>query len=135
MIKIRDLNHVSLVVSDFEACRRFYNGVLGMDEVKTPFRHRVIWLRKGGAEIHCIHAEEAAQQPGDAGANPTPERDAARARHLAFEVEDMDETMRTLQEHGVEIVIGPRDRGDGVSQMYCFDPDGHLVELCTATPT
>ncbi|MCW5849378.1 MAG: VOC family protein [Anaerolineae bacterium] len=36
-----------------------------------------------------------------------------------------------LADHGVAVVLGPRGRGDGVTQMYCYDPDGHLIELHT----
>ncbi len=134
MIQIRDLSHVTLIVSDFEASRRFYGGVLGMDEVPTPFRHRVIWFRKGSAEIHLIHVSDASQAPADPQVDPTPERDIGRARHVAFEVEDLSETVERLKASEVEIVLGPRPRGDGVTQLYCYDPDGHLIELHSPLP-
>jgi catechol 2,3-dioxygenase-like lactoylglutathione lyase family enzyme len=34
-----------------------------------------------------------------------------------------------LQANGGELVGGPRPRGDGVTQVYLADPDGHVVEL------
>lgn len=133
MIRITDLSHVTLIVADHDASRRFYADVLGMEEARRPatFDPRIVWFRKGSAEIHLIHASIASQQPGDKTAHPTEERDLGRARHLAFAVEDVDAVARTLEEHGVPIVLGPRPRGDGAIQIYCHDPDGHLVELHT----
>jgi catechol 2,3-dioxygenase-like lactoylglutathione lyase family enzyme len=101
-----------------------------MAEVPRPktFDFDGKWFRSGNAEIHLIWAGEGKQAPGDAanlGANH------ARARHFAFEIADMDETVKHLQQKGIAIVTGPRPRGDGALQVYVFDPDGHLIELCT----
>ena len=136
MIHITDLNHVSIVVKDLQASRHFYGDVLGMDEVPRPatFNFKGAWFRKGGAEIHLIHIDDASQPPGDAAAQPTEHADIARARHHAFAVADIDEVIRVLREHDIPIVIGPRPRGDGAIQTFCFDPDGHLVELHTLPP-
>ena len=131
MIKISELNHVSIVVQDVERSRRFYCGVLGMQEAPRPatFKFDGAWFRSGSAEIHLIQVNAASQPPGDTPAQPDESRDIARARHHAFAVEDMNEVVRCLREHRVEIVLGPRPRGDGAIQTYCFDPDGHLVEF------
>ncbi len=136
MIKITDLNHVSTVVKDVARSRDFYCGVLGMQEVPRPhtFKFDGAWFRSGSAEIHLIQLNDASQEPGDAPAYPTPHADIARARHHGFAVEDMNEVVRCLREHNVEIVLGPRPRGDGAIQTYVFDPDGHLVELHTLPP-
>ena len=136
MIQITDIGHVTLIVRDPEASRRFYAGVLGMEEARRPsaFSPGITWFRKGGAEVHLLHEPIACQEPGDKPAHPDPERDHGRARHLAFVVRDVDETVRALSEHGVPVVLGPRPRGDGVTQIYVHDPDGHLIELHTPPP-
>jgi catechol 2,3-dioxygenase-like lactoylglutathione lyase family enzyme len=133
LIEITDLSHVTLIVRDPEASRRFYEGVLGMEEAERPagFDPSITWFRKGSAEIHLLHAPIAAQEPGDKPAHPEGRRDLGRARHLAFTVQDLDEVVRVLGERGVPVVLGPRPRGDGAIQLYCYDPDGHLVELHT----
>ena len=51
------------------------------------------------------------------------------ATHVALAVEDFDSHLARLRERGVELVGGPRDRGDGVQQAYVADPDGHVVEI------
>ena len=136
MIKISELNHVAIIVRDVEHSRRFYCGVLGMQEAPRPatFKFDGAWLRSGSAELHLIQLNDASQEPGDAPVHPDEHADIARARHHAFAVEDMNEVVRCLREHNIEIVLGPRPRGDGAIQTYCFDPDGHLVELVTLPP-
>jgi len=34
----------------------------------------------------------------------------------------------TLEQHGIAILGGPMLRGDGVEQLYLYDPDGYLLE-------
>jgi hypothetical protein len=41
----------------------------------------------------------------------------------------MDATIKTVEENDIPIAAGPRPRGDGASQLYIYDPDGHMVEL------
>ncbi|MEO8288036.1 MAG: VOC family protein [Chloroflexota bacterium] len=133
MIKILDLNHVTIVSKDVDASRRFYLGVLGMEELDTPkvFTHLSVWFHKGNAEIHLVHEPDSTQRPGDPPTNTEGERDWSKSRHFALAVEDIDEAKRTLEEHNIPIVLGPRPRGDGPMQMFCYDPDGHLIELHT----
>jgi catechol 2,3-dioxygenase-like lactoylglutathione lyase family enzyme len=37
--------------------------------------------------------------------------------------------LQHLHTLNVEIVSGPRQRGDGVQQVFICDPDGYLIEL------
>lgn len=136
MIQITDLNHVSLIVADVEASKRFYCDVLGMEETPRPatFHFAGAWVRRGGAELHLIQRSDAAQAAGDPPRRPRPDADVSRARHIGFAVADIEAALATLKAHGVEVVLGPRPRGDGVIQVYCCDPDGHLIELHSPPP-
>jgi catechol 2,3-dioxygenase-like lactoylglutathione lyase family enzyme len=133
MIEILDLNHVSLVVSDLDRSRHFYRDILGMDEVpRAPAAmYDIAWMSKGSAELHLIHSTESPQAPGDAPAPHPPGRDVSLVRHVALAVRDAGAVVQVLGEHNIPIILGPRPRGDGVIQIFCFDPDGHLVELHT----
>ena len=133
MVEITDINHVSLVIKDVAASRKFYCDILGMVEVPRPatFKFGGAWFRKGSAEIHLIQEDDAVQTPGDAAPKVNEHQDISLARHIGFAITDMDEVVNVLNRHGIPIVTGPRPRGDGVLQLYCHDPDGHLVELHT----
>jgi catechol 2,3-dioxygenase-like lactoylglutathione lyase family enzyme len=131
-VEIRSLDHAALYVKDVEKSRYFYGQVLGMQEVARPssFNFPGAWFRKGSAEIHIIGEEEpgraAALHPGGFARN---ELATGHAPHIAFEVSDLEEALRHLKQHNVEVVGGPRPRGDGVTQMYVLDPDNYIVEL------
>lgn len=133
MIEIIDLNHVTLVVRDLAAARHFYCDILGMEEVPRPpaAQYQIAWVRKGSAELHLIHRSESPQEPGDKPAPHPPGRDVSLVRHVALAVKDADAVVRVLNAQGIPIILGPRPRGDGVTQIFCSDPDGHLVELHT----
>src|SRR5690349_12238736 len=125
-VPIRALNHAALFVSDVARSRQFYRNVLELEEVPRPanFTFPGAWLRKGSVELHLIGETE----PGHAAqVQPGYSRDEyARGygSHLAFEVDDLDETMRHLRAQNVEIAGGPLNRGDGVQQIFISDPDG-----------
>ena len=125
------IHHVSLIVRDIAASRHFYCDVLGMAEVARPasFNFGGAWFRAGAAEIHVILEKDAAQEPGDAPVHPEPGRDATHARHFCFQIIDIDEMLGVLRDSQIPVAIGPRPRGDGATQTYVHDPDGHLVEL------
>ena len=42
---------------------------------------------------------------------------------------DLDEAIKSLAENNVPVAAGPRPRGDGATQLYIYDPDGHMIEL------
>ena len=60
---------------------------------------------------------------------PRPKPDPLGA-HVAFDVEDFDETKRTLKEMGIEFLEAPSNMGAG-RQLWIVDPDGNTVELRT----
>jgi catechol 2,3-dioxygenase-like lactoylglutathione lyase family enzyme len=131
VLSIQSLHHISLVVRDVAASKQFYCQVLNMQEAARPanFKFSGAWLRAGTAEIHLIQADDAIQAPGDGPAHPTDRHGPTFARHFCLQVNDVEQMLATLRLHNISIVAGPRPRGDGPTQTYVFDPDGHLVEL------
>lgn len=128
---IRKADHVALLIKDVERSRQFYTQVLGMQEIPRPktFDFPGAWLTRGGFQIHLIGEQvEGRTRATHPGYSPD-ELALGRATHLAFEVDDLDAAMQHLRAQGVEIVGGPRPRGDGVQQMYICDPDGYVIEL------
>ena len=130
-MEIRKLDHAAMLVKDVERSCRFYGQVLGMEQIPRPstFNFPGAWLSKGSFQIHLIGEAEAGRA---AQVNPGYRRDEmARGygAHVAFEVDDLEAALRHLRVHDVEIVGGPRPRGDGVQQLYICDPDGYIIEL------
>lgn len=129
MVRVKALQHCSLVVRDLERSRRFYGEVLQLEEVPRPsaFTFRGAWFRRGGTEVHLILAEDTTASPGFPEGGPA--KRTGLATHLAFEVEDLDGAWVALRRADIPILGGPMPRGDGVMQLYIEDPDGYLIEL------
>jgi len=127
-LRVKTLDHVTLVVKDLERSRKFYVDVLGMEPMDRPnFSFAGSWFQAGTTQIHLIleHAES-----GPAGLQD-PHGASSRSQHFAFEVADSRQAAQWLTEAGVPILSGPKARPDGAVQTFVQDPDGHVVELCS----
>lgn len=131
-IRVRYLDHVTLVVNDLDRSRQFYVGVLGMEEVSRPgFSFPGLWFQAGPTQIHLI---EEHPESGAAGLGAPKSGSVSRGHHFAFEVADAQAAIAALSDHGIALAAGPQRRPDGPTQIYVRDPDGHLVELFSHPP-
>ena len=131
-VGIKDIGHCGLYVSDLEATRAFYVGVLGMQEVARPasFTFPGTWFASGRAQLHAIVELEPGRVREYARVRPSGrELTEGFWTHVSLEVEDVDAAARLVQERGVPVVGGPILRSDGVKQFYILDPDGYMLEL------
>lgn len=130
-MNIHKADHAALLVEKVERSLQFYTQVLGMQEIPRPqnFDFPGAWVTSSGFQIHLIgeDTEGRARQvhPG----YQADELTRGYGTHLAFEVDDLAETIRHLNDRDIRIVGGPRPRGDGVQQLYICDPDGYMIEL------
>jgi catechol 2,3-dioxygenase-like lactoylglutathione lyase family enzyme/uncharacterized protein YunC (DUF1805 family) len=128
-MKVKSIDHVTLVVKDLERSRQFYVDVLGMREVPRPaFSFAGSWFQAGATQIHLI-----LEYPGSGPAgNPLAATQRnSRTHHMAFLMDDAEAALPYLKEKGVSILSGPKPRPDGYVQVFVTDPDGHVVELCS----
>jgi catechol 2,3-dioxygenase-like lactoylglutathione lyase family enzyme len=123
-MQITELNHVALFVSSVEASARFYGESLGLPVIPRPaFSFPGAWFRLGAQqELHLI-----------GGRLNAPVNEGSRAGHFAMQVRDIEATAKYLRGKGVGF-RGPAPRPDGALQIFLEDPDGHLVEFCSAVP-
>jgi catechol 2,3-dioxygenase-like lactoylglutathione lyase family enzyme len=127
MFHVKSLDHVTIVVRDLDATRRFYVDILGMQEVERPaFSFRGQWFQAGATQIHTILEFEGSGPAGSGSGNNS------RGHHFAFVVEDAAAWVARLAGFGVAPISPPRTRPDGAVQVFVQDPDGHLVELCSS---
>lgn len=130
-IGVKSLDHVTLVVTDLERSAAFYVDLLGMRRVERPvFGFPGLWFQAGTTQIHLILKHEKSSYAGLPDAPP--EAGAGRVFHFAFEVADCHAAVERLKSAGVR-VRGTGLRPDGCHQVWCYDPDGHVVELFSRT--
>ena len=112
------LQHVSISVGANGAAgaRRFYGGLLGLEERDVPPKldpSALIWFRVGGdLELHCMLRDERPPE----------------GAHFCLAIDgDLDELRARLEAAGVET----RDTTEiiGRPRFFCHDPFGNLVEL------
>jgi catechol 2,3-dioxygenase-like lactoylglutathione lyase family enzyme len=126
-IRVKHIDHVTVVVKSLEMSREFYVDVLGMQEVPRPrFRFPGLWFEAGPTQIHLI---EEHPESGPARVFVPEKCEISRTHHFAFEVDDAMAAAQRLQELGIPIAAGPKQRPDGPTQVYVMDPDRYLVEL------
>ncbi|MDH6057193.1 VOC family protein [Umezakia ovalisporum] len=111
-------NHVALQVKDFEASRKFYAEVLGLQPVPVPDNLKAIraWFRIGtDQQIHLLAGRTE------------PVVNDRNGSHFAVFVESIDKAEAFLKARNLP--YHAQTRFDGVRQIYVPDPDGYLVEL------
>lgn len=59
MIEYAHIHHVSLAVRDLEIAKKFYSGLLGMQEIeRPPFRSTGTWYAIGSQQLHLLQHPE-----------------------------------------------------------------------------
>ncbi|MFO1023249.1 MAG: VOC family protein [Planctomycetales bacterium] len=127
-IRVRNIDHYTIIVSDLERSKAFYCGILGMQEVPRPnFSFPGKWFQAGPTQIHLILAHEGSAPAGfpPSGTTASP----GRVTHLAFEIGDARAAAEYLPTRGVPLRGEPRHRPDGPLQVFITDPDGYVVEV------
>ena len=117
------VHHVSVCVSDLGRARQFYGAVLALRELPRPdLGFPGAWYAVGDAqELHLIVHPPSKTMRG------TPEIDG-RDGHFAFRVQNYDEMLARLREHGIAVIESPRNRTPW-AQIYVTDPDGNVIEF------
>jgi catechol 2,3-dioxygenase-like lactoylglutathione lyase family enzyme len=101
-----------------------------MQQVPRPaFSFDGLWFQAGKTQVHLILQFAGS---GPAGNLLAPDLRSSRTQHFAFEVDDAAAVLTQLHERQVPVLSGPKPRPDGYIQTFITDPDGHVVELCSA---
>jgi catechol 2,3-dioxygenase-like lactoylglutathione lyase family enzyme len=120
MIPLVRLHHVSFAVKDLPASKRFFGGVLGLPEMERPsFNFPGAWYSLGDRQLHLIVDQSAGREAADR---------ISRSDHMALEVSDVESVRKILRDAGVEFGEGG-NKALGMDQVFCRDPDGHVVEF------
>ncbi|MBD2213588.1 VOC family protein [Nostoc linckia FACHB-104] len=125
-MKINDIHHIAIICSDYERSKKFYVEALGFAIIEETFRaHRNSYkldLRVGDhSQIELFSFPNPPQRPS------TPE--ACGLRHLAFAVDDIEQTVIDLQSQGIEVENIRIDEITGKKFTFFKDPDNLPLEI------
>ncbi len=128
-MKLNKIHHIAIICSNYEASKDFYVRILGLKPIREVYRAErdsyKLDLEVGGQyQIELFSFPNPPERPS------YPE--AAGLRHLAFEVDDLDEAVSYLVEQQIQpepIRIDP-----STNKKYTFfsDPDSLPIELYEA---
>ena len=121
-------SHVALNCRDIDTTARWYRDLFGFRTARVVRvgDDRIVFLRAGDAYLELFGAKGAAA----AGTADGP-AEAGRARHLAFQVDDVDEFTAGLGA-GAPVTLGPLSFDEfipGWRTVWVRDPDGVVVEV------
>jgi glyoxylase I family protein len=122
---LKRIDHIEIVPQDFERSLAFYRDVLGFKlhhriAIDSPPMTEVVYMRQNDSVIELLRAVPPIPRNhryGQAGYNA-----------MAWEVDDMEATLRELAKKGVAPTWGPRTR-EAFIRAEIADPDGNAIEL------
>jgi glyoxylase I family protein len=126
MLKLNKIHHIAIICSNYELSKRFYVEILGFNVIREIFRKERNSY-KLDLEVGGQYQIELFSFPNPA---PRPSRpEAAGLRHLAFEVDNIDEAIFHLNE--LDVVTEPVRIDETTGKRFTFftDPDGLPLEL------
>jgi catechol 2,3-dioxygenase-like lactoylglutathione lyase family enzyme len=123
------LHHVTLSVSDADWVSQWY-----VDTLEFVERERFTLTRPNGSQIQVVRVEAPGLQMNisefDGSVAPNRTVDEQGWRHLAFQVDNVDQTYQRLQAEGVEFLTEPFTYDPpGYRIAFFRDPEGNILEL------
>ncbi len=126
MIKINKVHHIAIICSDYEVSKAFYTTVLGFSIIREVYRkERDSWKLDLG--LNGEYLIELFSFP-----NPPPrvsKPEARGLRHLAFEVDNIEDAVGWLNENKVVVEPVRIDEFTGKKFTFIADPDGLPIEF------
>jgi len=122
---LRRQHHIAIIATDWEKTRSFYVEKLGFTLIREVWREQqqdyLRMLRLGETTLEVFIKPNAPMRV----TNP----EALGLRHLAFHVENAEETAAWLEGMGIETEPIREDRVNGGRFTFFRDPDGLPLEL------
>ncbi|KRN57787.1 MULTISPECIES: SMU1112c/YaeR family gloxylase I-like metalloprotein [Carnobacterium] len=124
-MNLQTIHHVAIIVSDYQRSKEFYVEKLGFKIIRENHRKErndvKLDLKLGASELEIFampNSPKRVSQP-----------EACGLRHLAFKVEEIEETIAELTALGIPCEPIRIDDYTGEKMTFFFDPDGLPLEL------
>ncbi|MDP1767339.1 MAG: VOC family protein [Nitrospirota bacterium] len=127
-MKVTKLLHTRMRVSDLDQTIRFYTTVLGLEVIERKTSPRGSQL----AFLKVPNSDELIELTSFPPSGPVKVQEDLV--HLAFQVENMDDTITSLTARGVTITDGPTQTSSGSRFIFIDAPDGYEIELIERPP-
>lgn len=119
------IHHVAIICSDYEISKEFYVEKLGFEIIREIYREErqsyKLDLKIGESQIELFSFPNSPKRPS------YPE--ACGLRHLAFEVDDIEEAVKELKGKNIQVEEIRIDEYTEKKFTFFNDPDGLPLEL------
>lgn len=122
-MKVKKLLHTRMRVSDMDRTIAFYTEVLGLEVLERKTSPRGSHL----AFLRVPNSEELIELCSFPASGPVHVQEDLV--HLAFQVENLDDTIASLHKKGIRVTDGPTTTSSGSRFIFIDAPDGYEVEL------
>jgi len=126
MVKLSGIHHIAIICSDYERSKDFYINKLGLELIREIYREER-QSYKADLALNGKYVIELFSFPHPPKRLSRPE--GTGLRHLAFEVENIEETVRALQDKNIIAEPVRVDETTGKQFTFIADPDDLPVEF------
>ncbi|MBD7910782.1 MULTISPECIES: VOC family protein [Clostridium] len=122
---LKKIHHVAIICSDYKKSKEFYTKILGLEVIREVYRKErdsyKLDLKLGDNQIELFSFPDSPSRPS------YPE--ACGLRHLAFQVDNVEEVAKELESNGIEVEPIRIDEFTEKKFTFFSDPDGLPLEL------
>lgn len=126
MIKLNRLHHVAIICSNYQVSKHFYTEILGLKIIQEVYRSERQSYKLDLA-LNGYYLIELFSFPDAPARLSFPE--AQGLRHLAFEVEDLQDAVNELKLKGIFTEAIRLDEHTRKRFVFFADPDGLPIEI------
>jgi glyoxylase I family protein len=126
MLQLNKIHHIAIICSDYEISKRFYTEILGFKIVSEVFRKERDSYKLDLAlnDSYCIELFSFPNPP-----QRVSQPEACGLRHLAFEVNDIEQTRNYLISKNIASETIRMDEFTSKNFFFITDPDGLPIEF------
>ncbi len=131
-MKVKNIDHIGIAVKSIEQAGKFYTDILGLkiEDVENVADQKVnvAFLPITDSEVELLESTE----PDGPVARHIKSRGEG-VQHIAFRVENIEETLEELKAKGVRLIDQEPRKGAGGARIAFIHPketNGVLVEVC-----
>lgn len=123
---MKAIHHIAIITGNYKRSKAFYTDILGLEVIREVYREernsfKLDLALNGQYIIELFSFPNAPQRPS--------KPEAQGLRHLAFSVENLDDSIRALKKKGVITEPVRVDPYTGKRFTFFSDPDGLPLEL------
>lgn len=140
-MKIQRIDHIGIVVNDLVAAKKFFMDfgftILGEADEQSELLDKVAGIKNAKSQIVFLQAPngqinlELAKfwRPADKSGPQESSIYSHGMQHLAFVVQNIEETVATMKQKGYEVMVDTYNYENVYKLCYFRGPEGIIIEL------